>query len=56
MDQVGLELYIEVTFSFCEFRKKAYLCSRRRGKGIVAEWLGRGLQNLVQRFDSARYL
>ena len=24
--------------------------------GIVAEWLGRGLQNLVQRFDSARYL
>jgi FkbM family methyltransferase len=22
----------------------------------VAEWLGRGLQNLVQRFDSARYL
>jgi hypothetical protein len=22
----------------------------------VAEWLGRGLQNLVQRFESARYL
>jgi hypothetical protein len=24
--------------------------------GSVAEWLGRGLQNLVQRFESARYL
>ncbi len=25
-------------------------------KGRVAEWLGRGLQNLVQRFKSARDL
>jgi hypothetical protein len=25
-------------------------------KGPVAEWLGRGLQNLVQRFESARDL
>ena len=25
-------------------------------KGILAEWLGRGLQNLVQRFESARCL
>ena len=25
-------------------------------KGRVAEWLGRGLQNLVQRFESARDL
>ena len=25
-------------------------------KGHVAEWLGRGLQNLVQRFESARDL
>ena len=24
--------------------------------GVVAEWLGRGLQNLVQRFESARHL
>ncbi len=24
--------------------------------GIVAEWLGTGLQNLLQRFESARYL
>jgi hypothetical protein len=27
-----------------------------RKHGSVAEWLGRGLQNLVQRFESARYL
>jgi GNAT superfamily N-acetyltransferase len=26
------------------------------GKGFVAEWLGRGLQNLLQRFESARNL
>ena len=25
-------------------------------KGFVAEWLGRGLQNLLQRFESARNL
>jgi hypothetical protein len=25
-------------------------------KGRVAEWLGRGLQNLVQQFESARDL
>ena len=25
-------------------------------KGTVAEWLGRGLQNLLQQFESARYL
>ena len=25
-------------------------------QGLVAEWLGRGLQNLVQRFESARDL
>jgi hypothetical protein len=24
--------------------------------GFVAEWLGRGLQNLLQRFESARNL
>ena len=24
--------------------------------GDVAEWLGKGLQNLVQQFDSARHL
>ena len=25
-------------------------------QGTVAEWLGSGLQNRVQRFESARYL
>lgn len=25
----------------------------RKFEGIMAEWLGRGLQNLVQRFESA---
>lgn len=29
------------------------LCHR---KGLVAEWLGRALQKLVQRFESARDL
>ena len=28
----------------------------RKANGRVAEWLGRGLQNLVQRFESARNL
>jgi hypothetical protein len=28
----------------------------KKKKGPVAEWLGRGLQNLVQRFKSARDL
>ncbi len=25
-------------------------------KGTVAEWLGGGLQNLIRRFESVRYL
>ena len=32
------------------------LVSRSRVHGVVAEWLGRGLQNLVQQFNSARRL
>ena len=28
----------------------------RTPQGTVAEWLGSGLQNRVQRFESARYL
>ncbi len=27
-----------------------------KSKGAVAEWLGRGLQNLLQRFESAQHL
>ena len=32
------------------------LVSRSNKRGDVAEWLGKGLQNLVQQFDSARHL
>ncbi len=31
-----------------------YICTPNHGN--VAEWLGRALQKLVQRFESARYL
>lgn len=31
-----------------------YVCTAKTGR--VAEWLGRGLQNLVQQFESARDL
>ncbi len=37
--------------SMCKFRTFALLKN-----GTVAEWLGGGLQNLIQRFESARYL
>ncbi len=33
-----------------------YLCKRKTNNGTLAEWLGNGLQNRVQRFESARYL
>ena len=36
--------------------KKPYLCSRKFEKGTLPEWLGTGLQNRGQRFESARYL
>ena len=35
--------------------QNTYLCTDYK-LGTVAEWLGRGLQNPVQRFESARYL
>ena len=38
-------------------RKKPLSLPSRKGiYGTMAEWLGRGLQNLVQRFESASYL
>jgi hypothetical protein len=45
-------------FSYCKIGdgKLIFFLSLQPLKGIVAEWSGRGLQNLVQRFDSARYL
>ena len=42
-----------------EFKQWCYLIKSadiQKSKGPVAEWLGRGLQNLVQRFKSARDL
>ena len=36
--------------------QKPLLLQRITKQGLVAEWLGRGLQNLVQRFESARDL
>ncbi len=35
---------------------KGNLIPLRFANGAVAEWLGRGLQNLVQRFESAQRL
>ena len=32
------------------------MAAKPKSNGIVAEWLGRGLQNLLQQFESARYL
>ena len=37
-----------------ELFQNCYLCIPESGS--VAEWLGRGLQNLVRRFESARDL
>lgn len=42
------------------FAKLPYFChplqKQSGAKGTLAEWLGRGLQNLVQQFESAGYL
>ncbi len=39
----------------CDFNDKPLILQSNQD-GLVAEWLGRGLQNLVQRFESARDL
>ncbi len=38
------------------FHKKIYLCTPKVIQGVVAERSGSGLQNRVQRFESARHL
>ena len=38
---------------FWNLEKSLYFCRPNNGNGLMAEWLGRGLQNLVQRFESA---
>ena len=47
---------------FAWFINNVYLCNRKATmavaplNGTLAEWLGNGLQNRVQQFESARYL
>ena len=56
--------YTKKSYKFCDFfaekcskfwrlEKSLYICRPKRNYGLMAEWLGRGLQNLVQRFESA---
>ena len=49
-----LLITIFFTQNFAPLLKKAKFASQLIG--FVAEWLGRGLQNLLQRFESARNL
>ena len=37
----------------CGFQKKLYLCNAKNGNGSLTEWLGSGLQNRPQQFESA---
>lgn len=41
---------------FAGTEKRSYLCTRKPTNGTMAEWLGNGLQNRAQQFDSAWYL
>ena len=41
---------------FLHFHKKFLYLQSQYGNGALAERLGTGLQNLLQRFDSARHL
>ena len=56
--------YTKKSYKICDFlaekcskfwrlEKSLYICRPKRNYGLMAEWLGRGLQNLVQRFESA---
>ncbi len=36
----------------CRFQKKMYLCNAKQN-GSLTEWLGSGLQNRPQQFESA---
>ena len=43
----------------CRNKIKVYLCTRNQKNisfGTLTEWLGSGLQNRVQQFESAGYL
>ena len=41
---------------FAELEKRLYLCTAKPRYGSLAEWLGAGLQNRLQQFESARNL
>lgn len=41
---------------FGQFAKTCYFCTRNGVNGALTEWLGNGLQNRLQQFESARHL
>ncbi len=42
--------------TLAQFKNTYYLCSAKPQQGSLAEWLGAGLQNRLQQFESARNL
>jgi hypothetical protein len=50
----NLEFVRDLELGIWNFTEMKYLCAQLAG--LVAEWLGNGLQNRVQRFESARDL
>ena len=54
--QIGGDIFKNVAVKSFEMGVAFLLLHPFKTKGSVAEWLGRGLQNLVQRFESARNL
>lgn len=50
--------FVELKFvlkKFAQLKNMSYLCGHKT-QGSLAEWLGTGLQNRLQQFDSARNL
>ena len=46
----------KIGLKICKVEICAYICNPKTKNGALAERLGTGLQNLLQRFDSARHL
>ncbi len=56
-DQKENRFYKKFRFSYCVCQKIVIpLQSKTKKPGSLAEWLGTGLQNRLQQFDSARNL
>lgn len=51
----SIEFCVKCAQIICRIKINSYLCKRKQ-KGTLTEWLGSGLQNRVQQFESARYL